>query len=101
MEALIALGAEVIGPISHLDRAQAQLAKGGFDVAVIEINLRGKETFPIADQLQHAGVPFLFATGYSEKIIPIRFRDVTHREKPYNVRALVEDIRGLFSRPAA
>ena len=100
MDALIAIGAEVIGPISQLDRAQDQLAAGGFDVAVVDINLRGNETYPIADQLQRAGVPFLFATGYSEKLIPIRFRDVTRWEKPYDVSGLVEDLRELCRRAA-
>jgi DNA-binding NarL/FixJ family response regulator len=63
-EALRASRAEVIGPIHDLDSALEQVAGGGFDVAVIDINLHGHQTYQIAEELQRIGVPFIFATGY-------------------------------------
>ena len=66
-DALIARGAEVIGPIPDLDSAWEQVAAGGFDVAIIDVNLHDHETYRVADELQRAGIPLLFATGYPEK----------------------------------
>ena len=94
-DALIALGADVIGPIPDLDAACEQVAAGGFDVAIIDINLHDHETYRVADELQRAGIPFLFATGYSEKVIPDRFRDAVRWEKPYDLGKLVRDVGRL------
>jgi DNA-binding response OmpR family regulator len=87
----------VIGPIPDLDSARNQVAEGGFDVAILDINLHGYETYRLADELRGAGTPFLFATGYSEKVIPVRFRDAIRWEKPYELDKVVGDVRRLCS----
>jgi DNA-binding response OmpR family regulator len=96
-EALRASRAEVIGPIHDLDSALEQVAGGGFDVAVIDINLHGHQTYQIAEELQRIGVPFIFATGYGEDVIPVRFRDVVRFEKLYNMNTLLQQV-GKFCR---
>jgi hypothetical protein len=53
-----------------------------------------------ADELQFAGIAFLFATGYAEKVIPVRFRDAIRWEKPYDLGKLVSDV-GRLCCPAA
>src|SRR5215831_1250796 len=60
--ALKSLGANVIALVGDLDEALDLLANGGFDIAVIDINLRGHPAFTIANQLQRLGIPFVFAT---------------------------------------
>jgi CheY-like chemotaxis protein len=67
-KALIALGAHVIGPIADLEEAIEQISRGGFDVAVLDINLHGRATYVIADRLEQATIPFMFATGYSAEV---------------------------------
>jgi len=99
--ALRAGGAEVVGPFAELQSARDQVAQGGFDVAVIDINLRDQTTYVIADELRSANIPFLFATGYSEEVIPHRFRDIMRWEKPYELDKLVEDIARLCQLAAA
>jgi DNA-binding response OmpR family regulator len=96
-KALSAAGAEVIGPIADFDSAHNQAAEGGFDVAIIDINLFDRATYSIADALQRAKVPFVFATGYSREAIPVRFHDVVCWEKPYDLPKLVEDVERLCS----
>lgn len=96
LEALLqAKGAEVVGPIGNLDLALNQVKRDGFEVAVVDINLQGTEGYPIADALKLQGVPFVFASAYSEDRIPTRFADVHLWQKPYSELALVEDIRRL------
>ncbi|WP_372621649.1 HWE histidine kinase domain-containing protein [Falsiroseomonas sp.] len=66
-ETLRALGCEVVGPASTLPQALA-LAEGGghLDAAVLDVNLGGQPSFPLATLLAGRGVPVVFATGYSE-----------------------------------
>ena len=74
--ALKHLGANVIALIGDLDEALNLLAHDGFDIVVVDINLRGRLAFTIADQLQQRGIPFVFMTGYSANQIPAQFADV-------------------------
>lgn len=94
--ALKSLGANVIALIGDLDEALDLLARGGFDVAVIDINLRGDLGFTIADQLQQQGIPFVFSTGYSANQIPAQFADVIRWEKPFNPQVVLKDVVQLW-----
>ena len=88
-------GAEVIGPLGSLDHVMAQVQQDGFEVAVLDINLRGTECYPAADELTRQGVPFVFASAYGNQQIPRRFAGVRFWTKPYNERGLVEDVQRL------
>jgi len=61
---LIDLGAEAIGPASTLDGALDLAQTGGFDAAILDLNLNGERTGGVADILRRRGLPFVFATGY-------------------------------------
>jgi DNA-binding LytR/AlgR family response regulator len=88
-------GAKVVGPIADLGAAQDQVSRDNFDVAVIDINLHGKLTWSIADELMRGNVPFGFVTGYGAGSIPERFRYIVRWEKPYEMSKFIEDIRML------
>jgi DNA-binding LytR/AlgR family response regulator len=94
-KALDAHGAQVIGPIAYLEEALGQVGRGGFDVAVVDINLHDQAAYVIAERLEQAAIPFVFATGYSAEVIPSRFQHVIRLEKPYNVEDLVRTLSGL------
>ena len=96
--ALKSLGANVVALVGDLDEALDLLAHDGFDIAVLDINLRGRLAFGIADQLQQRGIPFVFATGYPSDAIPTQFADVTLWEKPFDPRQVVGDIARLWHR---
>src|SRR5690348_8147514 len=68
--ALKEAGAEVIGPIGTLPEAHAAVAKGGFDCAVVDINLRGSFTYTVVEKLDDLGVPFVIASGYDRATMP-------------------------------
>jgi CheY-like chemotaxis protein len=69
-ETLLALGCEVLGPAGTLEEVQRLVAAapegGGIDAAVLDINLAGRPSFPVADPLLRRGVPVIFATGYGD-----------------------------------
>jgi CheY-like chemotaxis protein len=62
-----ALGAEIAGPVGHLEDALEILNDGGIlDAAVLDVNIRNEMIFPLARQLRARGVPFVFTTGYDK-----------------------------------
>jgi DNA-binding response OmpR family regulator len=89
-EALAARGAEVIGPVGTLDEALKVISAGGVDQAVLDVNLRGQMSFPIADRLEAEGIPYVIATGYSEGSLPERFRSKKRLEKPFRAERIAE-----------
>lgn len=68
------LGCEVVGPAGHVDRALTMIATETIDAAVLDLNLGGVRSYPIADALTARGIPFVFATGYGEDSVLDRYR---------------------------
>lgn len=58
------LGCAVVASAATLGEALAAAGAGGFDVAMLDINLNGVVSLPVADALKAAGTPFIFTTGY-------------------------------------
>jgi CheY-like chemotaxis protein len=92
---LEAHGAKVVGPVGDLGAGQDQVSRDDFDVAVVDIKLHDKFTWPLADELIQKKIPFGFVTGYEAGSIPERFRDIMRWEKPFQMSKLTEDIRLL------
>ena len=88
------LGCEVAALSTHLDEALRLATGDNFDFAVLDINLNGTRSFPIADLLADRGVPFLFATGYGAGILPERHAKAVILHKPYSL----EDLRAALAR---
>ncbi len=67
-ESLRRLGCEVIGPAETFEEAQRLVLAemGRIDAAVLDVNLAGRPSFPLADLLTGRGVPVVFATGYGD-----------------------------------
>jgi ActR/RegA family two-component response regulator len=95
--ALKSRGAEVLGPVGTLDQARKAVSAGGFDCAIVDMNLRGDMAFSIADQLQAAGIPFLIATGYTSAALPVRFAHVPVVEKPSESGKIIEALPALLA----
>ncbi|KRA52314.1 hypothetical protein ASD77_11580 [Pseudoxanthomonas sp. Root65] len=82
-ELLPTLGYEVAGTAASLDQALGQLPALDTDMAVVDVNLAGTESFPVADALRERGIPFLFTTGYGQEGLPERFADTPVLAKPF------------------
>lgn len=64
------LGAVNVEVASTLEEAE-QLSDGGrFDVAMLDVNINGQVSFPLAERLWRRGVAVVFATGYEMKSQP-------------------------------
>src|SRR5689334_16591820 len=83
-EMLHELGYELAALSTHLDEALALARTAAFDVALLDINLNGQQSFPVADAIRARGLPFLFATGYGSRILADskRPKSAGHGRKP-------------------
>jgi CheY-like chemotaxis protein len=80
---LTEMGHEV-GAVASRMQEPLDLAKTGtFDLAIVDVNLDGQPSYPIAEILKERGVPFVFATGYGSKGIDPKFVDNPVLAKPF------------------
>lgn len=93
--ALNAVGAEVLGPVPSLEKASIILDSAVPDFAILDVNLEGESSFPIADRLKDSAIPFMFVTGYDDWVIADRYRDVPRMTKPYSIGSLIAFVVGL------
>lgn len=85
-------GHEVIGPFGKLEEAREAAAREAFDLAVLDVNIRGTMVYPLADDLGARGVPFIFLTGYGRADLPARFETIPRVPKPYDARLLLGEV---------
>lgn len=88
-DALTDAGAEVLGPAATVEEALALFEGRKPDAAVLDINLAGQVSTPVADLLADQGIPFVVATGYGAAGLPERHRGVPVLAKPYDPQELV------------
>jgi DNA-binding response OmpR family regulator len=93
MEDMLAdLGHEVVGVAQNLPTALSLAESEGFDIAILDINLAGERSFPVARRLRERGVPFLFATGYGALGLEDPFRETPTLKKPFQMRDLARAV---------
>ncbi len=80
---LTELGYAVVGPATGVDEAMKLIGGGGIDAAVLDINLDGEMSFPVADELTNRGIPFVFSTGYGEEVLSNGYHASRLLKKPY------------------
>ena len=88
------LGCEIAGSATSLNEAQKLVGAGGFDAAVLDVNLRGEKVYPVARQLAERGIPFLFSTGYGAQGLDEGWRNSPTLQKPF----AKHDLAGLLGR---
>ena len=82
------LGHAVAAEAGDVGRA-AELAQAGlFDLAILDVNLNGKMSFPVADIIMKRGIPLIFASGYALENIPSAFVAAPKLQKPFQIDSL-------------
>ena len=79
-DALESANAIVLGPCGTLEDADLQVAHS--DLALLDVRLRGRSSFGLADRLFVLDVPYVFFTGYDRAMLPTRFAGVDVITKP-------------------
>ena|ERR1700739_4545049 len=95
------LRCEVVSLASRFQDALAKANTLSFEVAILDVNLNGQHTFPIAEALKARGVPFIFATGYGAAAVPENFRTAPVLQKPFRIADLERAVRAALATPRA
>ena len=86
---LDSLGYAVAGSCESVEEALAMVEKGGFDAAIIDVQLKnGEKVWPVADRLADTGKPFILATGGHVEPPPERHAHAPVLSKPYTIDAI-------------
>jgi CheY-like chemotaxis protein len=80
---ILEMGFEHAATAADLEEALNAASGDQFDIAVLNLNLDGRPTYPVADVLGSRGIPFIFATGYGTPAIDARFAGVPAVQKPF------------------
>lgn len=95
-------GMAILGPVPTVGAAMAVIGSDRPDAAVLDVNLRGKSSAPVAEALRSAAVPIVLVTGYTRDLIDDpRLRDVPIMPKPLSRGELLSVLDSLLSRVAA
>ena len=82
--------------VGTVDDALTKLLDTSFDAAMLDVNLRGEKSYPVADALALRGIPFVFSTGYGHHDDRPDFADRPVLRKPYINDHLVAALSALM-----
>ena len=86
------LGHQVVATSGRMPDASELVSNESADLAILDVNLNGEETYPLADSLTARGIPFIFATGYGSAGIKAEWSGVPVLQKPFQSRDLADAI---------
>jgi len=96
LEGLISeMGHQVVASLTRVGEAIKFSNTAEIDFAILDLNLRGEKSFPVAEVLRGRGIPFVFASGYGSDGLSAGFENERVIQKPYGlpeIRQVVEDI---------
>lgn len=95
------LGCEAVSTAPSVGKALALVEAQPFDVAMLDMNLGGTTSLPVADALAARSVPFLFATGYDGQSLTDGHRTRPVLRKPFQAHELRQVLAGLLLSGAA
>lgn len=91
------LGCVVVGPAFSVDEALAMIEAQAFDAAVLDVNLNGQMSYPVADSLVARNLPFVFSSGYASNRLQEGYRTFPALQKPYHLSELRNALLGVFA----
>jgi CheY-like chemotaxis protein len=77
------LGCVLAGSAARVGEALELIERGGFDFALLDMNLAGQKVGPVAEALSRSGVPFAFASGYGDQGLPDHMKGRPMLQKPF------------------
>ncbi len=94
------MGCVVVATAAALDAALQAARTAEIDLGILDVNLGGTETYPVADILRGRGIPYVFSTGYGAGTLRDGHQDRPTLQKPFVESDLVRCVtRGLAAAP--
>jgi CheY-like chemotaxis protein len=94
------LGHEVAAIAGRLEDGLEKARALDLGCAVLDLNLNGERTYPIAAALRARGVPFLFVTGYGAAGLEPGWEDEIVLQKPFQPYELAQSLARALLRHA-
>lgn len=92
------LGCIPVGPVSTVNEGLEKARdEAVLDLALLDVNVAGREVFPVADALAARGVPVVFSTGYGEAGLPEKWRGAQALQKPFSENAVRDALLAAFN----
>jgi CheY-like chemotaxis protein len=83
------MGCTPVGPAANIDEGlRLAVEETPLDAALLDVNVAGRQVFPVAEALRARGVPFIFSTGYGESGLPDEWRGQPTIQKPFTEAAV-------------
>lgn len=98
---LVELGHNVVAVATRMPEAMTLAADSEIDLAILDLNLSGALSFPVAEILRARGVPFLFATGYGLQGLSEEYKNEFMLAKPYGIDELESALNKVTTARAA
>lgn len=86
------MGHVVAATATRIDTALEEAAKSEIDLAILDVNVAGRMSFPVAEILRGRGIPFIFATGYGVSALPPELQGQPTLQKPFRMVDLARAI---------
>ncbi|ATE74228.1 response regulator [Lysobacter capsici] len=85
-----AASVEIAGTVAQ---ALDALSAHSFDLAIVDVSLRGQHSWPVAEELRRRNVPYLTVTGYGDMLDHELVDKLL--TKPYSIDDLLEALADL------
>lgn len=82
---LLSLGHEVRATCDSVGEAMKAVQAADFDLAILDVNLKGESVWPVAAELRDRDIPFILASGGHVDPPPAEFASVPMIDKPYTI----------------
>ncbi|APX88837.1 hypothetical protein BV394_03070 [Brevirhabdus pacifica] len=97
-ETLRRLGCEKVTTVGSSSAAEALLDKGDYDLAVLDMNLRGSTSYALGSRLRGGDVPIVFVTGYGTEVrLPDDLAGVPVLAKPLSQARLSHALHAVLN----
>jgi len=93
---LLELGCAVTA-VSTIAEALHVAQSDDIDVAILDVNLHGQQSFAAAQALAERHIPFVFSTGYARQGFATAWKDRPWLQKPFVAEQLAQALRVALS----
>lgn len=94
-------GYRVAGPAIDVRESLALIEAETIDGAVLDLNLNGERSDPVADRLTELDIPFTYLTGHADAVIDERHRHAPVISKPFDERRLLRALAAMGAQKQA
>ncbi|MGN6312392.1 MAG: response regulator [Rhodanobacteraceae bacterium] len=94
---LVDLGCVIADSVSSLDAALERAGETKAQVAILDVNLRGRAAYPAALALRDRGIPVVFSTGYGAAGLEPEWQDCPVVQKPFASEQLAATLMQIAS----